>query len=117
MINLNEIKFDQLERLVSNKLRFPIKFDISIGMGRFEKERFEIKSQELKQLTGIMESVYTSVVVDNFGGEIGGSGTYYWLPLHFSYEHHRGSNSTELGTAYYHFERKEWTVEFIDETK
>jgi hypothetical protein len=112
MKNLNAIEFAQLEVLISNKLGFPIKFDVAIGVFRNGDEYFKIESQELKQVAGIMAPVYESLKLTNSGGSLCPDETAYWINIKFSYSFKTGgSNGTSFCACFYRFATEDWIIE------
>jgi len=93
---LNTIDVTDLEHQLAKLLGYYIKFSVSIHTPRRGKETLCVESQELKQHTGVMQYVYKSVKVQNFGGNLNDDDSLYWMPLHFGFEYQRGSNGAEI---------------------
>jgi hypothetical protein len=110
--DLKQIDLSQLEEQISKMLGFPIKFAVQyrtpLPTG---KEYMMIKSQELKDVAGIMRPVYISLTVSNFGGGLSDDNTRYWMPIAFEYDFKKGgSNGVTFCSAQYDFSTKAWTV-------
>ena len=67
-------------------------------------------TEDLIKHAGIMQAVFTSLKVNNFGGEYDKDRNDLWIPLDFSWEHHDGgTNGGALFHATWSFRTKEWT--------
>lgn len=114
--DLSTIDFKPLEIMLSQLLHYPIKFEkIEIQKkNSFFDSIIQVRSNELKDVTGILTGLYTKLIISNFGGGITQDNKHYWLPLHFSFEYKSGgSNGAELCSLYYSFTKKEWCIQHL----
>ena len=112
--NLQTVMFHELETLISKLLGFYVIFEeISIG-NNSNGNYFILKSNELKQFTGIQQRCCDSFKITSFGGALyndAEKGNCYWLPLHFSFSYTSGgSNGVDLFSARYCFKTKNWEL-------
>lgn len=108
---LHEIDFGGLERELTARLGVrDLKFTGKIvKTGRHDTLRIEFESNELKNQTGIMYSVYKSFKISNFSNSWSEEEKMFWIVVHFSYVYKGGGyNGTEICTAYYAPETKLW---------
>ena len=112
MKKLQEIDFTSLEQFVSNKVGFPIKFDVSIGTRRNGIPYINLISQELKNVAGIMAVTYETLRIETFNSSFTPDKSKYWLTLSFMWKYKDGgANGTEIARAIYDFETKTWDMQ------
>jgi hypothetical protein len=102
----NQIDFNGLEKLISEKIGTSIKFDVD-----FNKDRnvYILKSQDLNDKTGILANLYNSIRIENFGGNFTKDGKKYWLPLAFAWNYKSGgSNGANIAEYLYNVKTKKW---------
>jgi len=112
MTDLNCIKIEGLESLISDSVGIKIKFDVSIKMMFPDNPVLMVESQELKEFSGILSNIYKSLKLTNFGGGLSPDKSTYWMPIQFSFDYKRGSNGTHLADYWYDLNRNEWNVGF-----
>lgn len=114
MINLSEINIKPLEEALSNRFGVDIKLETEVKKGRNDVERFHFCSQDIKSMTGILESVYEYLHITDFGSEVcnGDNGQYLWMGINISFSYNKGgSNGTNIGNCWFYFETNEWRFE------
>lgn len=110
MVNLTEIDLKPLEEALSEKFGIHISLNKKVSTRRDGEERMTICSQDLKQNSGILESVFEFLYISDFGNE--STDKRLWMGLNLSFSNvHRGSNGTGIGNCWYYFETKEWKIE------
>ena len=110
-MNLNLIDLKSLSLILSKKLGYYVELTGTVKVGRDGKEILDVVSQELKNYAGIMSSMYESLTIENFAGNVTNDGLSYWMPIHFSFSYvSAGSNGTQILTAWWMFETSEWVV-------
>jgi len=106
--DIKTIDFNQLAKLISQKIGTSVKLKISIG-GR--KDTIRIVSQDLKDKTGILSGFYREFQVDNFGGGYTTDGKHYWMPVHFSWKYQDGgTNGTSVEDYFWDFAKGKWII-------
>jgi hypothetical protein len=107
MIDLNRVKIEGLEKLISSHLGIFIKFNVAIRI-KDNKSYLVVKSQELKDLAGILTTVFKSLTIENFGGGVSEDKTGYWMPMHFVFTYDSGTNGAKIVDYWYEFETNIW---------
>ncbi len=86
-----------LDELVSKLTKTPVKLELTMG-DRKGKAFISVTSNDLA--ASMRPRMFESLTVTDFGGGVTNDG-YYWLPLHFSYQHFGGgSNGTAIATVF-----------------
>lgn len=114
-LDLNTVKFDRLERHLSKIFSTYVKLEISIGVNRGGSEYLHIRSNDLRESTGLMANMYNYFRIENFGGAVNKEG-FYWLPLSFAWEYKtNGSNGTQIGHFWWNPTLQNWVYNIVDE--
>jgi hypothetical protein len=106
---LEKIDWEALTKQMSRVIGMPVVFTTkAVGVGG----RLLLKSENLVEYVGILQSVFEKVTVGNFGGEcyVKDGKKYLWIPVHFTWYHKGGgTNGTGIMDATWDFKAKSWT--------
>jgi len=90
---------EKLEQLLTSLVKVPVDLQISKSpRGRFDKVGLTVDSNNLA--TKMTPRMFKTLKISDFGGNITDDG-YYWLPLHYEYQHiDGGSNGTSIADVF-----------------
>ena len=105
---MDEIDWNALEKEVSKRIGTSISLKTEFASHR-SGNYVKFSSSNIAKKAGVMSAVLKSLVIDDFGGGLSGSGDSYWAPVHLSWEFQSmGSNGTKLVNAHWEFKKKKW---------
>jgi len=111
--DLNKIPLAGLCALITEKIGMPVELEVIIAQNSAGEPVLSIASQELKEHTGVMQCIYNSLKVQNFGGGLSRDNKFYWMVIDFRYDYKiGGSNGVTIFDALYDFTSQTWRIRY-----